>query len=105
MKNTNIQKRINDLRARLEPILRQYPVEKAGLFGSVLRDDYKENSDIDLLIELEADHGMGLEYVAMILALQDAVGRKVDLVQYKGVKDVLKEYILPYEERIYEKNS
>lgn len=105
MKNDLLQ-RITELKALINPILAQYPVEKAGLFGSVLRDDFDAStSDIDILVEMDSEKQLGTEYLNMIIKLEEAVGTKVDLVQYKAVHPVYKKYILPSEVRIYEKNS
>lgn len=104
MENPNVEKRINELKAKLEPVLKQYPVVKAGFFGSVTREDYDEdNSDIDVLIELEKNANLGLKYMTMILEMEDSIGKKIDLVEYEYVHPMLSKYILPNEIRIYEK--
>lgn len=55
-------------------------VRKLALFGSVLRGDFRENSDVDVLIEFEPGHGTGYFGLArMERELSSILGRKVDL--------------------------
>lgn len=55
-------------------------VRKLSLFGSVLRDDLRPDSDIDVLVEFEPDTHVGLlEFSAMQDELSELVGRQVDL--------------------------
>ncbi|HJZ05328.1 MAG TPA: nucleotidyltransferase family protein, partial [Patescibacteria group bacterium] len=50
-----------------------------ALFGSVLREDFQSNSDIDVLVEFESGHVPGLAFFSMEAELSDMLGRKVDL--------------------------
>ena len=56
-------------------------ITRFAFFGSVLRDDFRPDSDIDVLVEFEPDyHPIGLMEVAgMEIELSDMIGRKVDL--------------------------
>lgn len=55
-------------------------IRKLSLFGSVLRDDFRSDSDIDVLVEFEAGQVIGLFRLAgMELELSEILGRKVDL--------------------------
>lgn len=67
------------------------PVLKAYLFGSFSRGEATINSDIDLLVELDYTHPMGLEFIQMQLDLQELLSRKIDLVSANG----LSKYIQP----------
>jgi predicted nucleotidyltransferase len=65
---------------RIEAFCRQHGVRRLALFGSVLRDDFGPESDVDVLIELEPDHRVGLlGLVAMEQELSEILGRKVDV--------------------------
>ncbi len=104
MKNSvAIQKRINTLSKNILPIIKKYPINKVGIFGSILGNNYNHNSDVDLLIEIDKKSKLGLEYMNLISELEAATGKKVDLVQYKNIRKQLIKYILPSEVRIYEK--
>lgn len=67
------------------------PVLKAYLFGSYSKNIENENSDIDLLVELDYTQPIGLEFIQMQLDLQELLSKKVDLVSSRG----LSKYIQP----------
>ena len=54
-------------------------VKRMALFGSVIRDDSTDASDVDVLVEFEPGRTPGLAFFAMELELSDLLGRKVDL--------------------------
>ncbi len=54
-------------------------VRKLALFGSVLRDDFSSDSDIDVLVEFEPDHVPGLAFFGMEAELAEILGRRVEL--------------------------
>ena len=59
---------------------RRYRIRKLSLFGSVLRDDFDSNSDVDVLIEFEPDARVGLIRLARLESeLEEILGYKVDL--------------------------
>lgn len=65
---------------KIQQFCKENNIRKLSLFGSVLRDDFSENSDIDVLIEFETDHGTGyFGLVRMERELSAIMGRKVDL--------------------------
>jgi len=88
---------------RIKKFFKNKPVLKAYLFGSYSRGEADENSDIDILVELDYSKQIGLEFVQMQLDLQDLLQRKVDLLSAKAVS----KYIYPFIENdkylIYEK--
>lgn len=68
------------------------PVVRAFLFGSFSREDATENSDIDILVELDYSKHIGLTFVTMKLELENKLHKKIDLVSSNGVS----KYILPF---------
>lgn len=56
------------------------PVLKAWIFGSFSRNEEKPDSDVDILVELDKSHPIGLHFFGMVDDLQTMLGRKVDLV-------------------------
>ncbi len=62
----------------------RWKVQEFYLFGSVLRDDFNEQSDIDVMIKFLPDPGWGWEVVRMDSELEKIFGRKVDIA-YKDV--------------------
>ena len=66
----------------------KWKVIEFALFGSVLRDDFGPDSDVDVLVELDSDHGLGLfDWVDMIDELKALFGREVDLVSKRGLRN------------------
>lgn len=64
---------------RIREFCVDHHVRKLALFGSVLREDFGPESDIDVLIEFEQGHVPGLAFFAMENELTDIIGRRVDL--------------------------
>lgn len=58
---------------------RRHHIRKLSLFGSVLGDDFRPDSDIDILVEFEPGHVPGFAFFAMQDELSELFGRKVEL--------------------------
>lgn len=59
---------------------KRHQIRRLSLFGSVLRPDFRQDSDVDVLVELEPGHRVGLIAFAKIeRELSELIGRKVDL--------------------------
>ena len=64
----------------LERFCRRHGIRRLALFGSALRDDFGRDSDLDVLVEFESDHPVGLISLARIeRELSALIGRQVDL--------------------------
>ena len=74
-------------------ILRENGVKRAAFFGSIVRDEMNEDSDIDILIEFEGKKSL-LDLSHLKNELEDAVNRRVDLLTYKSLHPRLKDRIL-----------
>ncbi len=67
-------------RSALAEVCRRHQIARLSIFGSALRDDFRPDSDVDLLVEFLPDAQVGLIGLARIeLELSDVIGRKVDL--------------------------
>lgn len=66
-------------RESLAGFCRRNHIRRLALFGSVLRDDFRPESDIDVLVEFEPGHVPGLRFFALEQELSRIFGRKVDL--------------------------
>jgi uncharacterized protein len=64
---------------RLQAFCRRHHIRRLALFGSVLRDDFQPDSDVDVIVEFESGHVPGLEFFAMQDELSGIFGRTVDL--------------------------
>src|SRR3954447_4389333 len=67
-------------RRAIEGFCHRHHIQRLSLFGSVLREDFRSDSDVDVLVEFEPDHVPGLFALAgMEMELTDMLGRKADL--------------------------
>ena len=84
-------------------ICRNYAVLELALFGSALREDFGEESDIDFLVEFEPTAQIGfLELAAMQEELSDVLKRSVDLVSKQGLNPVIRQSVLSSARVLYE---
>ena len=66
-------------RDRIADYCRRHHIRRLSLFGSVLRDDFRPDSDVDVLVEFDPGHTPGLDFFSMEEELSRIMGRKVDL--------------------------
>jgi predicted nucleotidyltransferase len=66
-------------RERIADFCREHRIRRLALFGSVLRDDFGPESDVDVLVEFEPDTHLGLRFFTLERELSIILGRKVDL--------------------------
>lgn len=88
---------------KIKNYFKDEPVKKAYLFGSHSRDSADDDSDIDILIELDYSQQIGLRFVKMQLDLQEILRTKVDLLSEKAMSKYIRPYIENDKELIYEK--
>ncbi len=72
--------------------LKQYKVNEIGIFGSFMRDEMTDESDIDVLVEYTRGTTL-FDIVRMQIELSEKIGRKVDLVDKEAVYPKIMEYI------------
>ena len=81
-------------------------MRRLALFGSVLRDDFAPESDVDVLVEFEPGARVGLAFFTMQDELSDILGRRVDMNTFDGVEEsrnrLLKAEILDSAEVVYD---
>lgn len=77
----------------MKPILhKDFSVNKIGLFGSYSDNSFTEESDIDILVELEKP--IGWKFFSLELYLEQIFNKKIDLVTQNALKEQIKENIL-----------
>jgi predicted nucleotidyltransferase len=79
----------------------RWHVAELGLFGSVLRDDFRADSDIDVFVTFEDGHTPGWEIVTMQDELSELFGRRVDLATKRALSPRLAPQILASAEVIF----
>lgn len=90
---------IDEIKKKLVEVLKKYRVKRASLFGSIVRGETTEESDIDLLVEFEGRRSL-LDLAGLKLELQELLGRRVDVITYRSLHPLLKEKILSEQEVI-----
>ena len=81
-------------------ICKRNDISYCALFGSYARGEADENSDIDLLVRFSKPKGF--DWVDAALEIEDALGRKVDLVTENGLNPHIKDNVLKDLQVIYE---
>jgi predicted nucleotidyltransferase len=72
---------------QLEALCKQWKIKKVALFGSALRDDFRPDSDVDLLVDFDESANWSLfDHVAMEEDFSESLGRKVDLISRRAVE-------------------
>lgn len=92
---------INDIKAVLNPVMADYNVKKAVLFGSYVKGLATETSDVDLLL----DSGLkGLKFVGLVEAVREALDKEVDVFDVTHItphskisEEILKDGVVIYE--------
>lgn len=93
----------HQIQSQITPYLQQKPVLRAWLFGSQAAGTADEDSDIDIMVELDYSQHIGLEFVTMWMELSELLGYEVDLVTVDGVSPFIEPYIEAQKTLIYEK--
>jgi predicted nucleotidyltransferase len=76
---------IKQILTQLKPELTQkYFVNSIGLFGSIVRDDFTDKSDIDIIVDFSRP--IGIEFIDLANYIESKLSKKVDLVSRNGVK-------------------
>ncbi|MDP2924981.1 MAG: nucleotidyltransferase family protein [Nanoarchaeota archaeon] len=93
-------KEIEKIKSKIQKILKENKVSRAGIFGSYSRGEQKENSDVDIAVNIEDKNMSLLGFIGLKLKLEDVLRKKVDLVEYSVIKPLIKNRILNEEIRI-----
>ncbi len=86
------QKTLEEIKLKTIPILKEAGVTRSSLFGSYVRGEQREDSDIDMLIDLPKEKSL-LDLVRLKRKLKVRLGKEVDLLTYNAIHPLLKEYI------------
>ncbi|MFX1452690.1 MAG: nucleotidyltransferase family protein [Promethearchaeota archaeon] len=93
-----IKKIIGILKNNEDTLKKLYKVKKIGIFGSIVRGEQTENSDVDILIEFKEPISL-FEFMDLEDYLTELIGMKIDLVSKNALKPRIGKIIL--EEVIY----
>ena len=93
--------RIDVPHGKIREFCRRHHIRRLSLFGSVLRDDFGPESDVDVLVEFDPDHVPGLAFFAMQDELSQILGRRVDLNTPGFIGHRLREHVTSSAEDLY----
>lgn len=83
-------------------VCQEFGVQDLRIFGSVLREDFHDQSDIDVLCTLKPDSpARGLGWIDLLLTLEDIWGRSVDLVKPDLLDPMIRDDVLREAQTIY----
>ncbi len=91
------------LKKQISNFFKKKPVLRAYLFGSESRNESNENSDVDILVELDYSKPIGLDFIKMQFELEEITHKKVDLISSGGISKYIRPFIEQDKILIYEK--
>ncbi len=99
-----------ELSANDRKLLRHYfrnrPIRRAYIFGSYARGTaVRENSDLDILVELDYSKPIGMKFFSYQMELEDLLKKKVDLISAEGLSKHVKPFVDEDKVLIYEKGA
>jgi uncharacterized protein len=81
---------------------KKWQIESLALFGSVLRDDFSSESDVDVLVKFLPEARIGWEFIQIQDELSDILGREVDLETYLSLSRYFRDEVVDSAQVIYE---
>jgi len=85
--------KLEEIKVKIIPVLRRYDVRKASIFGSFVKGEEREDSDIDILVEFKGEKSL-LDLAGLKIELEETLQRKVDVLTYNSLHPLLKDKIL-----------
>lgn len=83
-----VRKRLNATPEQIAGICQRWKIVEFALFGSILREDFRPDSDVDVLVTFEANDGWSLfDVMNLQRELEAIVGRRVDLLEKRDLKN------------------
>ena len=100
---TDVLPRLRDHlpREALAEFSRRNRIRRLALFGSALRDDFRPDSDLDILVEFEPDARVGLRFFALQRELTELLGRSVDLNTPAFLSPYFRDQVMAEAEDLY----
>ena len=93
--------RIDVPRDKVAEFCRRHRIRRLAFFGSVLRDDFTPDSDIDVLVEFQAGSTPGFAFARMQDELSEMLGRQVDLNTVNSLSKYFRDEVLAEAEDVY----
>ena len=78
---------------KIKQLCRLYRVKSLAIFGAILTDRFNDQSDVDMLVDFDTTNHEQWDYLGNYFDFRDALeslfGRKVDLIELKGIRNPL----------------
>ena len=87
--------------AAIADFSRRNRIRRLALFGSALRDDFRPDSDLDILVEFEPNARVGLRFFALQRELTELIGRPVDLNTPAFLSRYFRDQVMAEAEELY----
>jgi len=98
---TSSRVRIPIPRGRIADFCRRHHIRRLALFGSVLREDFTPESDVDVLVEFEPGTRLGFAFFDIEQELSQILGRRVDLRTPQELSKYFRDEVLAEAEELY----
>jgi hypothetical protein len=98
---TRSRARIEIPRERIADFCRRRHIRRLAFFGSVLRDDFRPDSDVDVLVEFEPGTRLGFAFFDVQEELSQILGRHVDLRTAQELSKYFRDEVLAEAEEVY----
>ena len=83
--NPQLRERLAITPGQLAEFCQRWKIIELALFGSILRDNFSTQSDVDILVRFVPHHSWGLEFIQMREELATLLNRPVDLLTYQSI--------------------
>jgi len=93
------ESQVEQIKNTIIEVLKKHGVKRAALFGSVVKGEATEKSDVDLLVEFEEGKSL-LDLAGLKIEIEELLKRKVDVLTYDSIHPLLKQRILSEQEII-----
>lgn len=94
---------MDKITVKIIPILKKYGVSRASLFGSIVTGKMTDSSDVNILVKMPLKATL-FDILGIKVDLEDKLGRKVDVIEYEGIKPSFKKEILSHQVTIYQQS-
>lgn len=94
---------MDKITVKIIPILKKYGVSRASLFGSILTGKMTDSSDVDILVKMPLKATL-FDILGIKVDLEEKLRRKVDVIEYEGIKPAFKKEILSHQVTIYQQS-
>jgi len=87
-----MSEKLAEIKARATPVLKKHDIAEASVFGSMARGEDTPASDVDILVRFNRQGNL-FEFIGAKLDLEDALGRRVDLVEEGALRPEFRQHI------------